>query len=479
MDDRPNILVFLMDGVQGAALDPGSPCLRPHLEHLCERGTQFLRTYTPCPTCSPARASLMTGLLPHNHGVLEVEHGRDPDQVELRRDKPHWAQRLQQNGYRTAYFGKWHIERTNRLEDFGWSWNRCKAVEHHRDLGRGRDLAAELPLDPHLSRTVPGPPGYRPIVHYGVTDVAPEARYPQHSVDQALEFLEAQPGEAPPWCVCVSFSEPNEALIVSRSTFERYELDQVPLPENLHDDLSDRPNVYQREQQLSRDVTEAQWRRARACYFGRITELDDQLGRLLSFLERTGQRENTLVVVTADHGRYVGGHGFDAHNFGAFEEIYRVPLVMAGPGVPAGRRSQALLGLSDLCPTLLECTDSEPIGDIDARSFQELLSEPEAKESRFDTAFAEYHGTRFRLTQRILWQRNWKFVFNGFDFDELYDLESDPHEMHNLARLPAHQERIESMMRGIWEQIRRTGDRTLLESHYYSMRLGVVGPECS
>ena len=119
MNPRPNILLFLMDGLQASALEPGSACITPTFDIFRADGLAFNRAYTTTPTCSPARASLMTGLLPHNHGVLEVEHGRDADQCVLRTDKPHWAQRLCASGYRTAYLGKWHIERTNDLAPFG------------------------------------------------------------------------------------------------------------------------------------------------------------------------------------------------------------------------------------------------------------------------------------------------------------------------------------------------------------------------
>lgn len=475
MNPRPNILMFLMDGVQSAALQPGSGCQIANFERLKERGVVFERAYTTCPTCSPARASLMTGLLPHNHGVLEVEHGRDPDQVELRTDRQHWAQQLQAAGYHTAYFGKWHIERSNDLQRFGWEVNRCKAAEHHAGLGQGVDLAARLPIDPELSRYIEGPPGYNRILHYGVTDVPPAQRYPQHTIDQVLQFLEHAEQDERPWSVCASFSEPNESLVVSRETFERYRWQDLPLPENLRDDFSDRPAIYRREQALSSDLTDDQWRMARACYFGRITELDDQFGRVLDYLTETDQIENTLIVLTADHGRYVGAHGFDAHNFGPFEEIYRVPLVVAGPDVSAGRSSAALVSLQDLGPTLLELATASPLDSIDGQSFAATLTSADA-DSDFTEAYAEYFGTRFRLTQRILWQGTWKYVFNGFDYDEFYDLATDPHEMTNLAQVPEFADRADAMMGRIWERIQESGDRTLSESHYYSMRLGRVGP---
>ncbi|MCB1124056.1 MAG: hypothetical protein KJT03_21070, partial [Verrucomicrobiae bacterium] len=89
----------------------------------------------------------------------------------------------------------------------------------------------------------------------------------------------------------------------------------------------------------------------------------------------------------------------------------------------------------------------------------------------------ENHGSRFRLTQRILWDGPWKFVFNGFDFDELYNLDEDPSETRNLIDEPAHQHRADAMMREIWKRLEVTGDRTLEETHYFSLRLARVGPE--
>ena len=109
MSQKPNVLVLMADQMQGQVLRPGHPCQTPHLDSVVQRGVRMDRAYTPNPICSPARASLMTGLLPHNHGVLWVTHNVDDDQGCLREDKPHWAQRLAAAGYRTGYFGTWHV----------------------------------------------------------------------------------------------------------------------------------------------------------------------------------------------------------------------------------------------------------------------------------------------------------------------------------------------------------------------------------
>lgn len=479
MSQQPNILIILTDAMQAEALAAGHPCRTPNLDALRSRGVSFENAHTVCPTCSPARASLMTGLLPHNHGVLEVEHGRDPDQCVLRTDRPHFAQRLSEAGYRTGYFGKWHIERSNRVDRFGWQESIVKGAEHLTGLGRGDHGPSTYQLDPDLTGYVDGHPGYNRTLHWGVTDTPIDDRYPGITVNDASRYLEKVTADPSPWCCCVSFSEPNEALIVGRDTWESYDPDAIPLPANFFDDMSDRPNMYRREQEIGRPLTEEFWRKARACYFGRITELDMMVGRLLEQLDQAGQLDDTIIVFLSDHGRYVGAHGFEAHNFGGFEEIYRIPMILAGPDIAAGKICRAPVSIADLCPTLCELGSGEAIDVPDSRSMVPLLRQPDSRPPEFATGYAEYHGTRFPLMQRILWEDDWKFVFNGFDYDELYHLADDPHEMHNRARDADQQDRIRRLMARVWGWVARTGDRAILESHYYSMRFATIGPNAA
>ena len=476
MPNRPNILVIIADGMQEQTLDPAHPCRTPNLERLMKRGVRVRNAYTALPTCSPARASLMTGLLPHNHGVLEVEHAVDHDQSVLRTENPHWAQRLREDGYATAYFGKWHIERTGELERFGWDVHDTQGAKEHRDSSQRGGKDGEVPLDPATVRHYRGPEGYNDALQYGVTDVPPKERQIGRPASLAVEHL-AEAKRDGPWCCCVSYYEPNEALVVGREAYDQYDVDTLPLPASLHDDLHDRPGLYRREQAIWEDVTDDVWRQALACYYGRITEIDGQAGRLTDVLESTGQSDNTIVVFTADHGRYLGAHGMDAHNFGAFEEIYNIPMVVAGPGIAHGVTAEARVGIHDLCPTICELAGVPPIGAPDARSFAPLLADPVSARADYQAGYAEYHGTRFRLTQRISWEGAWKFVFNGFDYDELYNLAEDPHEMMNLAALPEHAERTRHMMTQVWRRARETDDHTILNTHYHSMRFAAVGPE--
>lgn len=474
-DKRPNVLLFCPDAMQASVVDPDSDCITPNFDRVAARGLRFTRAHTCLPTCSPARASLMTGLLPHNHGVLQVEHCVDDDQSVLRTQHPHFAHRLSDAGYRTGYFGKWHVERTNQLEDFGWQVNGCDAAAALRDLGAGIDESGDLIGRATLVRHEKGPDGYRDIMHYAVTDTPTEQRSFAQTTSNAINFLDDAAKRNEPWACMVSFTEPNTPLITGRAAFEKYDVDNIKLPANLDDTFENSPGLYRREKQVHADTTDRHWRELRAAYFALITELDMQLGRLLDQLEKTGDLDNTVIIIMSDHGRYVGAHGYDAHNFAAFEEIYRIPFVAAGPGIPTGKTSDALVSIHDLAPTLIDLAGGKPLDDIDGRAFTAALHDADA--AGFDTAYAEYHGTRFTLTQRIVWDGDWKFVFNGFDFDELYNLKDDPHELRNLGNDPQHADRIRAMTATMWQYARDSGDRAILETHYSPMRIAAVGPD--
>jgi arylsulfatase A-like enzyme len=346
--NQPNILLFCPDGMQAQVALADHQCSTPNFQRVAARGLQFRRAHSALPTCSPARASLMTGLMPHNHGVLQVEHCVDDDQSVLRTEHPHWAHRLSDAGYRTGYFGKWHIERTNDLEKFGWQINGCDKGSAYRKLGAGVENKESLLNDQSPAGYKIGPEGYNDVLHYGVTDVPTQERGFAHITDLACDFLkEAAQGDMPFACVA-SYSEPNTPLICGREAFERYDVDAIKLPESLRDDHARNPAFYRRQKMIYDHISDDQWRASRAAYYALITELDEQLGKLLDKLEEAGVADNTIIIVMSDHGRYMGAHGFDEHNFAPFEEAYNIPLIMAGPGIAQGQTTDALVGIADL-----------------------------------------------------------------------------------------------------------------------------------
>lgn len=479
MTTRPNILLVIADGMQAGVLRAGHPCQTPNLDKLIARGVSLSQAYTPLPTCSPARASLMTGVLPHNHGVLQVEHVVDADQCQLRETLPHFASVLKDSGYHTAYFGKWHIERSEDLQKFGWQAGQALGKNEHQKFSKGQ-YEQDPSLDPNLTGHLTGPQGYRPILHWAVSDLPPTDRSVGQPAKKAIPYLTSLAQRDQPWCTCVSYYDPNEAMVAGRKAFELYPPKSLELPVNFRDDMRDRPNLYAREQRIFEHLSDQHWRHALACYYARITELDEQVGLLMQALEDSNQLDDTIILFTADHGKYVGSHGFEAHNVGGFEEIYNIPMIAAGPGIAAHGQVNARAGLHDLAPTILQLAHAPPaIDGPDSRSFAPLLRDPDRQASSYTQGYAEYHGTRFLLTQRIVWDGDWKLIFNPFDEDELYNLADDPFEMINLAGRQDHQSRVQQLMRQLWQKVRETGDKTIADTHYYSMRLAAVGPDAA
>ena len=326
---RPNLLFLMADQMQARVLEHDHPCITQNLDRLAAQGVRFTRAYTPNAICSPARASLMTGLLPHNHGVLWVTHTVDRDQGMLREDKPHWAQYLREAGYRTGYFGKWHVEHTESPGRFGWDFDASLFSEafkrEERPLLDEKDFTMSRYYDAHS--------GYRRSLHYGVTTVPPEHRRMGTITRMAEGFLSDMLRNPEPWCCFVSVPEPHDPFVAGEEAFGMYDADSMPVPQNWNDELAGRPGIYRKVARLWQDMTEAQKKTAAACYFASITEIDALFGRLIRMIEEAGKFDETIVVFTSDHGELLGAHGLYCKNFTAAEEIYNVPLIVSGPGV--------------------------------------------------------------------------------------------------------------------------------------------------
>lgn len=466
---QPNLLFLMTDGQRADSVEPSTLCQTPHLDRLAASGVRFERCYTPNAICSPTRASLMTGLLPHSHGMVDCTHTVEPYRAKLKADLPFWSQTLQGAGYRTGYFGKWHIERTNRLEKFGFDTY---------EVGRYHQRFGLVELDDQMQvRGTVRQKGYRDFLLYGVVDKAVEATPEYQLYSDGIQFLQ-QAARTPdrPWALFLSSEAPHDPWVVPQVYYERYDPGDVSRPPSFGDDLSDRPAIYRRLQRIWHQLEWPQFAQATACYYALCSLVDDQIGRILTALGELGQAENTILVFTSDHGDYVGAHRLMLKGVPAFEEAYRVPLILSGPGVPAGRQVEQIVSLIDLAPTLVQLATGGEF-PCHGRSLLPLLGseEPEWRSE----AFAEFHGQRFFYTQRVLWRDNYKYVFNGFDEDELYDLAADPYEMHNLAHDPAHQPVLEAMASRMWEITQQTDDFNMYQAQYGMFRFAPVGPEGS
>lgn len=467
----------MTDQMQGRVLDHDHPCKVLAFDALAQRGVRVKRAYTPNPVCSPARASLMTGVLPHTHGTLTVTHAVAEHTCQFQENLPHWAQTLKAEGYHTGYFGKWHVERSESPSKFGWQVDgslHSELFRNHWETLRADRPPVDVEL---LAGRLDAPEGYPPSRLYAVIDEPPAKRNVDAVSDLAEHFLQEAFQQDAPWCCFVSCTEPHDPFVVTREQFDAYDPSGIPLPENGGDLSASSPGLYRKAARAYAQLTPGQKREAAACYYASISAVDRRYGRLIEKVDQAGQLDNTIVVLTSDHGELLGAHGLYLKNVGAFEEAYHIPMVLAGPGIACGDDADARVGLHDLGPTLLELCGLPAMDTLGhSRSFADLLRQPTAAAPAFQTGYAEYFGTRYWFTQRVLWDGPWKLVWNGFDQDELYHLERDPGETRNLIVDGLRNGEVRRLMKQAWEIVLRTGDEALARANYPALRLAPYGP---
>lgn len=505
---RPNVLVLLTDQQAASTIEPGSPCRMPNVNQVANDGVRFERAYCPNPICSPSRASMLTGVLPHVHGMTNVTHGVEPYGARFRDNLDTWSERLAADGYHLGYFGKWHIERSGDLGKFGFdNYEIVRSDEfqngyaaHRRDLGLP-ETPTDSPANLEPSRTI-SDPGYEDFLLYGVRDEPPEGTEEYYLYSQGIDFVERAAEHDDPWCAVVSTPGPHDPYLPPASVYEEYDSSGIPTPENFDDDLKDKPEIYRRQREVWADLTPDEYAEATACYYAFCTHIDDQIGRILDALRTTDQLDNTVIVYASDHGDLMGAHGLFLKGIPAFEETYRIPLLIRHPDGTSGQVRDELVQLHDLAPTLVDLAGGDgtafpPESRMEVRNpharggeaIEALDDDPsftatslvpflhgEVPAAHRNEAFAECHAQDFPWCQRVYWRDDLKYVFNTFGRDELYDRAEDPHELRNRVDDEEYEEDVKDLAGRMWQIARETGDYQISELHYGMHRFAPVGP---
>jgi arylsulfatase A-like enzyme len=459
MSERPNVLFLLTDQERYDLTAPGSAVETPNLDRLSEEGMRFSRAYTPISICSSARASLLTGHYPHNHGMLNNSHEADAIQPNLP-DHPTFGELLSKAGYTNAYVGKWHVGRDQGPEDFGFEYRGGADRHHDPDLAgdfetHREELGVDVSEDDLEDRIYTG--GERPTLVCATDPVPVEATRPYYIAERTIERL--QEGFEEPFLLRADIYGPHHPYVVPEPYASMYDPAEIELPESYAETFEGKPAVH--EQYLRYRGADAldreTWAEAIAKYWGFTTLIDDQVGRILDVLEEEGLGD-AMVVHASDHGDFTGAHRQFNKGPLMYEDTYRIPLQVRWPGVvEAGSECEAFVSLHDLMPTFLDLADAE-IPDVDGRSIRPLL-EGELPDDWPDDHFAEYHGDEFGLySQRMLRADGYKYVHNGPDRNELYDLDADPHELNNLIDHPGYDEVRSNLESRLLERMRETDD---------------------
>lgn len=469
----PNFLILTSDQQQGATADADHPCRLPNIDRLAAEGIRFSRAYVPMALCGPARASLMTGRYPTGHGMLNNYHSPPVLRRGLAPGVPHFSEHLREAGYALSYVGKWHVSGETSPADHGW-----REVEPREPLSAVRKRLgwAGRPFVTEVGSIIKRR-GWPDWVLDGISDMPLEGWVDYHRTVTAIDELARLAQADKPWCLFVGWIAPHDAFVAPRRYAQMYPPGDVELPANFHDDLADKPAIYRRHKEmLWSQLSPADYRRAIGRYWAMCTMLDDFVGMILRALDETGQAEDTLVIYSSDHGDMAGGHGLFLKGIMPFEETYRVPLVIRWPrGIrDPGRQIDHFVTWNDIGPTLCELASARPLDGAHGRSFAPFLCGEVPRDWPAEV-FMQFTSTEYYYTQRIINDGRYKYVFNGFDYDELYDLEEDPGETINLARDPEYDQHIERLCELMWQWCHRAED--VMECPYPTVALVPRGPE--
>ncbi|MFC6704264.1 sulfatase-like hydrolase/transferase [Flexivirga alba] len=455
MADPLNVLFLMTDQHRTDTLPCyGNSVVRaPNLDRIASNGTCFDRFYTPTAICTPARASLFTGVHPFRHGLFVNPERAGGAQAEVPENLTVLSEPLRRAGYRMGHAGKWHIGRDRGPEFYGIDGEHLPGALNPftHPLYEKWLVDNDFPLfavkDPIYGRAENG--SGRGHLIAGRLQQPAEATMERFITEQALELLRgyasggADDGSvpAPFWLTCSWFG-PHLPYLIPDEYYDMYDPALVELPGSMAETFDGKPPVQRHYSEYwSADSFDTdEWRKLIAVYWGYVTLIDDCVGLLLDELERLGLDQRTAIMFTADHGEFTGAHRLNDKGPAMYEDIYRIPGLVCVPGRPAQRRSE-FASLVDIAPTILDLAGAEPVEAHDGRSLTPLLAG--AAPDEIDPAWreqivAEFHGHHFPHSQRMLRDDRYKLVYNPESVHELYDLELDPYELHNLYTVPSY-----------------------------------------
>lgn len=393
----------------------------PHLDRLAARGTRFANAWTPCPVCVPARASLATGRWVHEIGYWD-------NAIAYEGRVPGWGHRMQQAGCRVESVGKLHYQDERHPTGFDRQHEPMHILNGIGQLwGSVRDpMPAKAGRSALYDKIGPGTSNYN--------------RYDMRIGDIATQWLEerARTRDDKPWMLFVGFVAPHMPLVVPQEFLAPYLERDIPMPKLLpRDGYQRHPWVQRMVDFWDHDETLGSDERRKlgiACYFGLISFLDHQVGKLLEVLERTGLDQTTRIVYSSDHGDNLGTRGLWNKDV-LYREATGIPMIIAGPDVTPGT-CRTNVGLTDLYPTFLDAMGlplTEAEQDLPGRSLFAIAQEPDDPAR---IGFSEYHAVGAPSAAYMLVRGRYKYHHYVGYAPELFDLQEDPEELRDLAGDP-------------------------------------------
>ncbi|OMH25763.1 choline-sulfatase [Motiliproteus sp. MSK22-1] len=434
---QPNILFIMADQLAAPVLSTygGKTAKTPHLDKLAASGVVFDSAYCNSPLCAPSRYVLMSGQLPSKIGAYD-------NAAEFPADIPTYAHYLRHSGYRTALSGKMHFCGPDQLHGFE---ERLTTDIYPADYG----------WFPDWENVEKRPTWYHNMS--SVTQAGKAVRTNQLDFDDEVVFYaqrylndHVRGADARPFCLTVSMTHPHDPYAISKEYWDRYENEEIDLPSfEIPDDEQDPHSkrllhVYQKDRS---QISDQQIRNARRAYYGAVSYVDDQIGKLMQTLKDTGLDDNTIVVFSGDHGDMLGERGL-WYKMSYFEWSARVPMLVYAPKHFEPHRVTQSISTMDLLPTFAELANNgkapEYAMPIDGRSLMPHLTGKRAEGDLtpslgHDEVIGEYMGEGVISPMFMIRRGDYKYICSQPDPDQLFNLKEDPQERINLADSANHE----------------------------------------
>ncbi len=445
---RPNILWVCTDQQRSDTLGcyGNSFVNTPNIDKLAENGVIFENAYTQNPICSPSRACFLTGRYPRTTRCRQ--NGQS-----IHKDEKLISKILADDGYVCGLSGKLHLSAVHptvtkamekRIDD-GYSVFNFSPGVHKGWPAQDYFLwLKEKGIEFEIKKVKDSN-----LVYHGMDEEYHQVKW---AVDKAMLFMEACGENKDPWMFSINVFDPHHPFDPPKKYLDKYMdiLDEIPLPKYKEGELKDKPSVQTVDHKAAMnnsdhidtfifdEISEKEHKLIKAAYWAMVENIDTQMGRLLGNLEKTGQLENTIIIFNSDHGEMLGDHGIYLKGPYFYEGLVRIPLIVSWPGtIEGGRRSSALVELTDLAQTLLDAIGIKHHPGMQGKSLWRLLKGEAPLDHHRDDVYCEYYNSLpFHKDPAhyatMVFDGRYKLVrMHGEDEGELYDLKKDPSETVN------------------------------------------------
>ncbi len=429
MDSKPNFLILMVDQLTGLFWEDGPADFLdvPNLRKLAQRSVNFSNAYSPSPLCTPARGSFMAGMLPSSTTVYD-------NAAEFPSNLPTFAHYLRAAGYYTALSGKMHFVGADQLHGFE---DRLTTDIYPADFGWTPDWRVPFERVDWWYHNLSS------VTEAGVALTSNQLEYDDEVVYHAKRSLLniARKRDDRPFCLTASFTHPHDPYTARPEYWAKYEGVDIPEPSvpALDGDQRDphSQRIYDSVDASRFQVTDDHVKNARRAYCANISYLDDKIGELLETLDNCGFTDNTVVVFLSDHGDMLGERGL-WYKMNFFEGASRIPLSIAAPGKFKPHNVSMPATAMDVLPTLLELAGVDESQIAMALDGQSLVSAALGNAQADRMIATEYMAEGSVSPMIMLRQGPWKFLHCAADPMQLFNLDDDPLEQHNLADSAKH-----------------------------------------